>query len=171
MKKIIELDMESLGRMLAEYCVSQGWAELLEGNRIVLNGTGIRKLSGPPYFFDMSDPDPDLDEQPSDFAASTSTFTWHQKNFTPGKTKTPSARGNKPQNTQADIHNWKPGQLTGTQKIGFGSWQTKTKPQSQKRGHQSKRQQHDSGSGPIKMKTKLPPIAQTRKFKGKKRRK
>ncbi|MEZ4812946.1 MAG: hypothetical protein R2883_05595 [Caldisericia bacterium] len=168
MKKIIELDVESLGRMLAEYCVSQGWAEQIEDNRIILNETGINKLSGPPYFFDVSNPDLDLDEPPSDFSSSTSMFTWHQKNFTPGKTKAPSARTNKPQTAQPDIHNWKPGQLTETPKIGFGNWQTK--PQTQKRSGQGKKKREgSSGGGTIKMKTKLPPIAQARKFKGKKR--
>ncbi len=169
MKKIIELDFESLGRMLAEYCVSQGWAEQVEDNRIILNETGINKLSGPPYFFDVSNPDLDLDEPPSDFSSSTSMFTWHQKNFTPGKTKAPSARANKPQSAQPDIHNWKPGQLTETPKIGFGNWQTKTKSPSQKRNNQGKKRKDSGSGGTIKMKTKLPPIAQARKFKGKKR--
>jgi hypothetical protein len=167
-KKIIQIDVESLGKMLATYCVSQGWAEEIEGNRIILNNNGIRKLSGPPYFFDLSDSEPEFDELPSELENATSTFTWHQKNFTPGKTKAPS-RAKPSSQPHGDIHNWKPGQLGNNQKIGFGSWQSKPSPQ--RKQHTGKKSHSSSPPGTIKMRTKLPPIARTNSHRNKKRKK
>ena len=37
-KKTMQIDVDILGRMLAEYLVTQGWAEKVEGNIIILQG-------------------------------------------------------------------------------------------------------------------------------------
>lgn len=169
-KKTMQIDVDILGKMLAEYLVTQGWAEKVEGNIIILSENGIRKLTGPPYFFDLSNPDPDMAEQPIDDSMAHRTFTWYQKNFTPGKTKQ-SPRKNMGNQQTSGLHEWKPGQLGSPSKIGFSGFQSAGPGQGGKKTHYNKNSKKSKGSGRIKMKSKLPPIARTRKFRGKKRNK
>jgi len=164
----MQIDVDTLGRMLAEYLVTQGWVEKVEGTNITLNENGIRKLTGPPYFFDLSNPDPDISEQPEDESMTQRTFTWYQKDFTPGKTKQ-STRKKSGSQQNAGMHEWKPGQLGSPTKIGFSGFQGAGPGQGAKRLHQKKSPKKGKSSDRIKMKSKLPPIARTRKFKGKKR--
>jgi len=175
-----KIDFESLGRMLADYCASQGWTDDLDSEGITLSDLGVSKLSGPPYFFDLSNPQNSFEEQPvENYQSAESTFTWHQKNFSPGKTRQTNEKKQAPQGSQ-DLYNWKPGLISQSVRTNT-SWvnhNPRQQPQRQQKRRPSHNQRNSSnggggnnGGGTIKMKISLPPIARTGKKNFKKKQK
>lgn len=110
MRKNLVVTTESLGKMLAEYLVIQGWAEENRDGSITLNETGMEKLAGPPYFFYLRDEDSPDEVNQVEIASNAATFTWYQKNFSPGKFRS-KVDDNKMQ-VQQDLNNWKPGLIS-----------------------------------------------------------
>jgi hypothetical protein len=111
MRKNLNISTEALGKMLAEYLVIQGWAEENHDGSITLNQTGMEKLSGPPYFFYLRDEDSPDEVNQVEVASNAATFTWYQKNFSPGKFK--QRNDDKQTQSQPDLNNWKPGLISG----------------------------------------------------------
>lgn len=111
MRKNLSISTEALGKMLAEYLVIQGWAEENPDGLIMLNQTGMEKLSGPPYFFYLRDEDSPDEVNQVEIASTAATFTWYQKNFSPGKFK--QRNDDKQTQMQPDLNNWKPGLISG----------------------------------------------------------
>lgn len=110
MRKNLSISTEALGKMLAEYLVIQGWAEENPDGSITLNRTGMEKLSGPPYFFYLRDEDSPDEVNQVEIASTAATFTWYQKNFSPGKFK--QRNDDKQIQMQPDLNNWKPGLIS-----------------------------------------------------------
>ena len=112
MRKNLNVSTDALGKMLAEYLVIQGWAEENPDGTITLNQTGIEKLAGPPYFFYLRDEDSPDEVNQVEVASNAATFTWYQKNFSPGKFRQPNA--DRQQQIAPDLNNWKPGLISNS---------------------------------------------------------
>lgn len=110
MRKNLSISTEALGKMLAEYLIIQGWAEENPDGSITLNQTGMEKLSGPPYFFYLRDEDSPDEVNQVEIASTAATFTWYQKNFSPGKFK--QRNDDKQTQMQPELNNWKPGLIS-----------------------------------------------------------
>lgn len=110
MRKNLSISTEALGKMLAEYLVIQGWAEENPDGSITLNQTGMEKLSGPPYFFYLRDEDSPDEVNQVEIASTAATFTWYQKNFSPGKFR--QRNDDKQIQSQPELNNWKPGLIS-----------------------------------------------------------
>ncbi len=166
MKSLIRITLADLGAKLAEYCVTQGMAEDVDDDSVVLNAKGIEMLSGPPYYFDL-DIESDDDLKDIDLPETETTFTWYQKNFSPGKKRITYEE--RSQNGGDELHNWRPGLST----------ERRERPpmqQFQQRPHFNKNFQKKKHTGKFKGKPKqaqgdktpikfevnnLPPIART----------
>jgi hypothetical protein len=112
MRKNLNVSTDALGKMLAEYLVIQGWAEENQDGSITLNQTGIEKLAGPPYFFYLRDEDSPDEVNQVEVASNAATFTWYQKNFSPGKFR--QRNDDRQQQVQPDLNDWKPGLISNS---------------------------------------------------------
>ncbi len=165
MKSVIRITLADLGAKLAEYCVTQGMAEDIDEESLVLNEKGIEMLSGPPYYFHLNiESDEELKD--IDLPETETTFTWFQKNFSPGKRRI--TFDERSQNGSDELHNWRPGLSTERrERLPMQQFQQRThfNKTFQKKKHgkfRGKPQQNQSDKTPIKFEVdNLPPIART----------
>ena len=107
MKPELKISIADLGKLFAEYCMSQGIIEDFDDNEVSLTEKGIEALQGAPYYFDL-EIGRDEGAIAEDYLESETTFTWYQISARQAKT------------TMSD----EPGQRRSMEASGFstGGW-------------------------------------------------
>ena len=183
MKPELKISIADLGKLFAEYCMSQGIIEDFDDNEVSLTEKGIETLQGAPYYFDL-EIGRDEGAITEDYLESETTFTWYQKNFQPGRRRLPMSDDRQRRSGgNEDMLSWRPG-ISSPQREEWRPPQDR--PQQNRYGNQNKKyfkgkqggQQHQGGQQkpqqqhhqhhqqkqdlkPIKMEVDLPPIART----------